>query len=194
VDAEPGTHVAWIDQWYPQTVGLWARYLKQHYQVKVNDGSVLIFDGAQATYWDTGLWNTFLKEIKSLRNRVILFTGRGSPTSKSRPYGSIPVHISVPQKVTLRRVDHSDSTPAIGLLLTQEEYEDFVSNRSANPDFRKFDKTFYAWLYHQTAGHVGAIETMLMHIASQSVRTLMRCTMSGDFDIFFISAIPQVKI
>lgn len=107
----PTTRVVWLDSWIPQvTQGDWCTYLRQRWKVVPDDGSILVLDDAQVSYWDVGLWN-FLRAIctREYNNRAIAFTSRGSPTSIST---ITPITMVIPsvQKVTLRPIDHHDDT------------------------------------------------------------------------------------
>ena len=167
---EPTTRVVLLDTWALQvTQGRWSTYLRLTKNMVAGDGSVLVFDEAQSTYWDSGLWNSLFKPIiaKECENRAIVFASYGSATSAPGIAGTNMI-IPLRNKVTLRPIDHHDQTKPIGLFLTHTEFLDFV--RTRYPSNRcKFDTTFFEWTFNVTAGHVGAITDLLRMISAQTV-------------------------
>ena len=163
----------WIDAWPSIVVGPqgWKRFLRSKDLVP-GDGTIIILDEAQTSYWDMGLWQSLFKSICSqeCNNRAIVFTSRGSPTSVPE---EVTVHttIAIPlrNKVTLRPIDHKDGTAPIGLFLTHSEFESFAEKLSRTLPLARFDKTFYDWVYNVTAGHVGAARDVIHYTASQTV-------------------------
>ena len=136
------------------------------------DGTIIILDEAQASYWDGGLWQSLFKQIcsKECDNRAIVFTSRGSPTSVAEEeMAHTPVPIPLRNKVTLRPIDHKDGTTPIGLFLTHSEFDSFVEKLSKTLPFASFDETFYDWVYNVTAGHVGAARDVINYTARQTV-------------------------
>jgi hypothetical protein len=174
IEKEPQTRVVWIDTWVrDRYIGLtWDSYLEQTTGVKAGDGSILIFDEAQATYWDTGLWSTFFKGIlgSEVNNRAVVFTSRGSPTTDPLTQLPTPIFIPAYRQVTLRPIDHDDETQPAGLFLTKPEFDDFVALLFR--DRHKFDVTFYNWVYNVTSGHAGASKDLIEIASAQEVRHL----------------------
>jgi hypothetical protein len=112
---EPETNAVLIHKWAVADVpGPWQKYLWRAYDVTPGDGTVIIFDEAQASYWDTGLWNSFFKPISCewLNHRIIVFTSGGSARRAFAPEFTSMV-ITPCMRVTLRPIDHDDGTPRL---------------------------------------------------------------------------------
>jgi len=156
---EPGSLVVRIPSWRSDaamaTRGGWRKWLAKDGTWNSQAESVLIVDEAQTSYWDVDFW-TYIKGIrKNWPHRVITLASYGSSGSDS----SFPTPFSPFQRqvVGLRAIDHGDGI-ASGLLLTQDEFRDFVEKMFAG---HRFHEQFLASIYHLTTGHVGACEDML---------------------------------
>ena len=164
---EPGSQVVRISSWRSEealaTRGGWRKWLAKDSTWNSQDGSVLIVDEAQTSYWDVAFWN-YIKDIRNdWRHRIItLVSYGGSGTDSSVP---IPFSPFQRQVVGLRAIDHGDGIEA-GLLLTQDEFQDFVEKRF---DSHRFDEHFLDSIYRLTTGHVGACEDLLGTVRSERV-------------------------
>jgi hypothetical protein len=165
---EPETEVFVIGTWPDNTN--WREYLSTKCGWKLNDGSVLIIDEAQRTNGDLDLWDFLFKAISAnpeqFQNRIILFSSYGSPNGSA--VGGSPMVIPHRQKVTLRPIEHNDDIPPIGLFLTSEEFEDFISKKYPRSQFH-FDTTFHRWVFDISQGHVGAIADVIRVVLAHHV-------------------------
>jgi energy-coupling factor transporter ATP-binding protein EcfA2 len=168
--------VIWMDSWHVEVVtrfNSWKAFLRSK-GMEPGDGTILILDEAQSSYWDIGLWHPFLKPITALEcnNRAIVFTSQGSATVNTDNEYSTSMAITLSRKVTLRPIDRHDGTAAIGLLLTLPEFKIFTDDLSKTSGFTKLDQTVCDWIYNVTAGHVGAAIDLLRFFNSDKVRFL----------------------
>ena|ERR1700722_12343237 len=176
---EPNQRVFWLDSWPESTIGSrGATYLRDMLSINANDGSVIILDEAQLSYWDKSLWATFFKPIcdGQWQNRVAIFTSYGSATSSShekRENDVVPTPMVIPlvKKITLRPVEHLDGIPPVGLFLTYSEFQTYIAVRHPF-DEAKLNATTRELVYSLTAGHVGAIHDLLGFITAQDVRLI----------------------
>jgi len=167
--------VIWINGWSDVIVvsDTWEEHLQKNNHWDDNIASVLIFDEAQLTYVDTGLWNTLFKPISDnpsiLHHRIIIFTSYGSPTRINAPV--TPMQIMEQQMVTLVPVDHHDGLGAVGLYLTWPEFEELVNLRKYS-----FDPACLDFVFKISSGHAGAINDVLKVISCDdvSLRTFIR--------------------
>jgi hypothetical protein len=113
---------------------------------------VFIFDEAQMTYSQDGLWI----HLRNLRKDqyAIVFVSYSSATSRVDNVQGAPVVIPAQHRITLQPVKHDDDKPAVGLFFTKEEFNDLVKR---NYSKHCFDETFFAKLFEVTRGHIGAI-------------------------------------
>jgi len=129
---------------------------------------VFIFDEAQLSYWDIDLWIGFFKPIRgNTPDRwAIAFASYGSASSLINIQGT-SIRLNDMQRVTLRKIDHYDGLPAVGLLFSQEEMDDLVSVLSRS--FHYFDPSFFVSVFRSCAGHIGAICDFLEVVAADVV-------------------------
>lgn len=132
----------------------WLANLKHQCDYNPNGPNVVIIDGAQTSYEDLSFWEDFLKPIgpQSL-GRVILFTSYGILPNRVTTQG-IPIIVPYHQQVTLRPIDHGDGIPSAGLSLTSAEFTDMVHRKYPGG---RFTQDFLDYVFHVTAGHVGAV-------------------------------------
>jgi hypothetical protein len=168
---EPAVHVIMIDAWLPDMVmaiGGWEYFLETTKRWVKSEETVFIFDEAQLSYEDTGLWNSFFKSMHIYDNRyAIIFASYGSPTSRINIKGT-PIIIPDPQRVTLRPVDHGDDLPAVGLFFNRREFDDLVSKQYPSSQYH-FHSSFFNALFDITNGHVGAIHDFTMVVIAHDV-------------------------
>ena len=161
---EPLTPVIWITGWSAVIAvsDTWKEHLQKDKKWDDNIASVLIFDEAQSTYNDMGLWNTLFKPISdnpsNLHHCIIIFTSYGSPT-KINALGT-PMQIMEWQMVTLVPIDHHDGLGAVGLYLTWPEFEEFV-----NLGKYSFDPACLDFIFKISSGHAGAIDDVIRVIS-----------------------------
>ena len=144
----------------------WKEHLENNKHWDDDIASVFVFDEAQGTYGDTGLWNTPFKPISdhpsTLHHRIIIFTSYGSPTRINAPGTS--VHIKQTQMVTLVPIDHHDRLEAAGLYLTRPEFEEIVNLRKYS-----FDPACLDFIFRLSSGHTGAADDVINVISCANV-------------------------
>jgi hypothetical protein len=174
----PRTRVYRINGW-PQLEfnGFWRR-IRQITGDLPDDLSpaYLLFDEAQETYHDDGLWNGFFKSLDSLAGwRVILFCSFGSPSRHAGPqkYGT-PAVQSPSQRLLLRSTEDFP----FGLLLSYEEVEQVIEKYNLN-----LAKNVCHAIFDWTGGHAGCVGYLLNSIRSkvrQCFVTLLSFTYTYD--------------
>jgi hypothetical protein len=137
---------------------------------KRNQPNVIIFDEAQLSYGDEGLWHNYFKGVSEDKypDRVILFASYGSPDGFA-PIRGTPPYFPDKQRVDLRPVDHKDGISPVGLFLTEEEFDDIVNRWMKD---HRFSQDFLRFVFEITAGHVGATEDMLRIVKARDVSLL----------------------
>jgi hypothetical protein len=188
---EPTRRVIWIDGWHHDTVAMygdWRAFLHSK-GMEPGDGSIVIINDAQSSYWDIGLWKSFLQpiSIEERNNRAIIFTSRGSATVNTDDEYITPMSISLCCKVTLRPIDHRDGTGAIGLFLTYAEFQIFAHKLSNTVGFTELDQTVYDWTYNVTAGDAGAATALLRFLITEKV-----CRLEGH-SLYIIEVDPSSR-
>jgi hypothetical protein len=163
---EPNTHVAYIPTWLGMQnmheKGGWRKWLRPTWDFQ--EGSVLIVDEAQTSYWNTNFWLQ-IKAIKlESRYRVITFASYGSAGRNN--FDAIPHHITPVQDVSLWPADHGDGI-AVGLLLTKSELSDLAAKQVVG---HRFDASFLNCMFDLTNGHVGACEDLMRIVVAHSAR------------------------
>jgi len=158
----------WIDGWSDVIVisNTWKEHLKKDKHWNGGIASVLIFDEAQSTYGDMGLWNTLFKPISDnpsiLHHRIIIFASYGSPTRINTPCTAM--YIKEPQMVTLVPIDHHDGLGAVGLYLTPPEFEELVNLRKYS-----FDPACLDFIFRISSGHTGAMSDVINVVSCDDV-------------------------
>jgi len=164
-------HIIYISGWdlpTVQTAGGWRAYLEQVEGWVQGEKTVFIFDDAQMTYQDSGLWSIFFKNISSYDDRfAIAFASYGSPTSRLVLKGTL-FCVDDTQRVALRPIDHGDGLGAVGLLFSQDEFNDLVRIKFSHK--YSFDQSFFNAIFEVTGGHVGAIHGFVMTVSAHDVR------------------------
>ena len=139
-----------------------------HESPEVIAKTYILIDNAQDTYWDIELWETFFKDQQQYSDgyRIVLFCSYGSPSARivSYEYGSPPV---VWPRISL--LPSWIFPEPVGLLLNREEFDDVVS-RSQRV---KVDPGLQDFFFDSTAGHVGAVISML-EILSRNVSSFVK--------------------
>jgi hypothetical protein len=160
---EPDIHVVRVVGWprkkeCPNSYE-WLAKEGWHFEEK----AVLIVDEAQGSYWDTIFWNDNKAINSSTPYRVITFASFGSAgynvDNEDTP-GIAPI-----QTVSLTPPDTGDGI-RVGLLLSQEEFSDFVVHRFAG---HRFDTSMTNSIFDFTNGHVGACADLLAWIQGHDV-------------------------
>ncbi|KIM26927.1 hypothetical protein M408DRAFT_24950 [Serendipita vermifera MAFF 305830] len=118
----------------------WLANLKHQCDYNPNGPNVVIIDGAQTSYEDLSFWEDFLKPIgpQSL-GRVILFTS----------YGILPNRVTT-QGIPIIVPYHQQGFPS------PQPNSPIWSTGSIYPGGR-FTQDFLDYVFHVTAGHVGAV-------------------------------------
>jgi len=161
---EPSTPLIWIDGWSDviSNSNTWKKHLENNKDWNDDIASVFIFDEAQLTYGDTGLWNTLFKPTSDnpsiLHHRIIIFASYGSPTRINAP--GTQMYVKEPQMVTLVHIDHHDGLGAAGLYFTRPEFEEFVNLRQYS-----FDPACLDFIFEISSGHAGAMNDVI-HVIS----------------------------
>ncbi|KDQ06790.1 hypothetical protein BOTBODRAFT_181260 [Botryobasidium botryosum FD-172 SS1] len=127
------------------------------------DNTYLLFDNAQATYWDTQLWISFFKDIpQGPYDHVALFC------QYDGPYPQMIDHLMpIPEEARLPfRPYASNVKPHVGLLLSRSEFDDFVRLHS-DPIRSLLDVHLREMLYVWTTGHVAVVKDLLRYIGSE---------------------------
>jgi hypothetical protein len=171
---QQGKRAVWIGHWPIDDVrasGGYLSYLQQEYNWNHTDDdeeTVFVFDEGQTSYWDTNLWNQFLKSIHGYDNRwAIIFACYGSPTTSMDPIIT-PIHFADTQRITLRAVPQQDGLPSVGLFLSREEFEDLVQKMYPKQLYHFHSSVFEA-IYNLTVGHVGAIHDSISVVLNHPV-------------------------
>ncbi|TDL25680.1 hypothetical protein BD410DRAFT_604146 [Rickenella mellea] len=133
------------------------------------DNSVVIFDEAQSTYWDTSLWDDVFKTLCSnpttRRNRVIIFSSYGSPTGAMA--GGTPWDVPSKNRVSFCEDRPPDGYKPVGLFFTKDEFQNYVLRRNMLQQ-HKFSNQLPERIFILTAGHVGAMEELFRALTAQS--------------------------
>ena len=149
-------------------MGGWKEYLKKEHDWVQGKRTYFIFDEAQSSYEDVGLWNTFLKNITGDINvYAIAFASYGSPYSPIDIKG-FPIYVGGRQRVSLHHIDHDDDTGAAGLLFTKTGFQELV-DKQHGPDYRHFNNSFFRGVFNITRGHIGAITDFVQIVAGHDV-------------------------
>jgi hypothetical protein len=176
-EQDPTVNVIWVNGWPQEEVagmGGWRHYLEHKGWIE-GQRTVFIFDEAQLSYNDWGLWNGFLKSMDDFNDRrAIAFVSYGSPTRRIEIKGT-SITLVAHQRVTLRPISHDDGLPSVGLFFSQEEFDDLVSKRYP-PEQYFFDSSFFDGLLLVTEGHIGAISDFIGIITAHDVRLLFMWT------------------
>ena len=163
---EPSTPLIWIDGWSDAVVDnlTWKEYLQNVKNWDDNRPSVLIFDEAQLTYRDGGLWNSLFKPTSDndMHHRIIIFVSYGSPT-RINPQGTA-MFIKKPQMVTLAPIDHNDGLKPVGLYLTRREFDEILELLNCH-----FDPECLDYIFDISSGHVGAMRDVINVISCDDV-------------------------
>ncbi len=134
----------------------------------INSNVVFLFDEAQQSYHDSRLWLGLIKTQSCRSNgpRICLFSSYGSPATgpTEYPYGSTPIHLGAPQRVSIT-VSRIPDSPKISLFYNEAEFEEVVGQHCSNPT-KKFtmDSAACEYLYSITSGHPGAVTSLLGYI------------------------------
>ncbi|KAI0002424.1 hypothetical protein BJV74DRAFT_958410 [Russula compacta] len=158
---DPEAHIIGVFSW-PQeevtAIGGWRTYLHNKGYVEGRK-TIFIFDEAQSSYKDSGLWLEFFKSIGDYSHLfAITFASYGSPSRRLfiRGHATPPFVVRDVQRVTLRRIKHDDDFGAVGLLFSRTEFDDLIRQKNFSSDYY-FDTSFFDAVFHITEGHVGAI-------------------------------------
>src|ERR1700722_16647311 len=143
--------------------GGWHDWLWESHFWDAEDGSVLIVDEAQGSYWDTSFW-IHIKDInKDSRHRIVTLASYGS--TGTNPAVTTPYSPPLTQVVGLYAFDHGDGNKA-GLLLSSDEFHDFIKKKFQG---HCFEEEFLKGIHELTAGHVGACQDVIAVLQAHSV-------------------------
>lgn len=93
--------------------------------------------------------------------------------------GGTPWNVPAANRIGLRAEE--SSSDGTGLFFTELEFSDYVSRRRLLK-YHKFHDEFLEWVFHLTAGHIGALESMI------------RCVQADDVSVFFSLATSQSNV
>jgi hypothetical protein len=162
---EPNAIVARLPSWRTEATltakGGLRQWLAEAWDAQAK--SVLIVNEAQTSYWDTNFWGKIKDIDKDSPFRLITFASYGSTGAETSLM--TPHHPYETQVVGLHAVDYGDGI-AVGLLLTDHQFCDFISKRFSS---HRFDDAFLKAIYDLTTGHVGACKDLLKAIQAHDV-------------------------
>jgi hypothetical protein len=147
----------------------------------------LLFDNAQDTYWDELLWENFFKDTVQHGSGplAILFCSYGSPSIRPVEYdiGTPPI-IPPTARISLSPFYDHSGFPPIGLLFSQEEFEEAV-DRFRGPDSSRIrvDQGLRQKLFEVTMGHAGAVGDLLKKLAQMVSHLLSILNVSQSSNI-----------
>jgi hypothetical protein len=121
------------------------------------DGGVLVIDDAQTSYRDAIFWNDLKSISRNMRYRVITFASHGSID------GDLTLSIEPARIISLRP---STLHPSIALLLTAEEFAEFVSVEYLD---HLLEESLLDSTFRLANGHVGTCEDLINIIISHDV-------------------------
>ncbi|KAJ7211353.1 hypothetical protein GGX14DRAFT_697407 [Mycena pura] len=139
----------------------------------------ILMDEAQDSYSDDYLWATWLKDLPH-GFIFVLFTsyGRQNTAGTSLQVGN-PNAILPHMQMLLRPTENGFMNTHIpGLYFTISEFQELVLKR----DLPTLDQDLSDWVYHASAGHIGAIESIFSCITSVAK---LRRSNSLTYDEFF---------
>lgn len=177
-DNEPDIVIARLAAWKPndQLPDGWRRWLADSWNAQ--EGSFLIVDEAQSSYWDYSFW-TDIKAI-SPHNPFHLITFASYGSSGGNDSVMTPHTPHQEQVVGLHAIDQEDGR-TVGLLLTRAEFHDFIEKRFAG---HSFSPEFLESIHELTAGHVGACEDVLQVIQAHDSYRSRRFNQEYTSEIF----------
>jgi hypothetical protein len=158
--------------------GGWEEYLRVHTgihgRVWLSHSAYLLIDEAQEGHWDLQLWNGFFKSIEGESGPwVITFSSYGSPSggyqgldeSKGR-YVKTPLMVQPEQRISLEAeaVSATMALEPVGLLFNEQESSDVITSLVHSYGEGMFPADLQKELYHITAGHAGALTSLLRAI------------------------------
>ena len=186
---EPEAIVTRVPSWRRQETlmnkGGWRQWLVNVWNAQ--DGSVLIVDEAQTSYWDDDFWGMVKDIDQDSKFRIITFASYGSTgvdTSRMTPHSPYRNQI-----VGLHPTDYGDGI-AVGLLLTKAEFLDFVTKKFSG---HRFDKAFLDSIYDLTAGHVGACKDVLNIIQAHDVSPYTQNTHLRNYNLTYATVISLAQ-
>ncbi|KAJ7212226.1 hypothetical protein GGX14DRAFT_448073 [Mycena pura] len=146
----------------------------------------ILMDEAQESYSDTVLWNTWLKELPE-RFIFVLFAYRGiqntagTSVPEGNPNALLP-HMQMLLRPTENGFTFMRDTHIPGLYFTLAEFQELVLKRR-HTNLPTLDQELSDWVYHASAGHIGAIESIFLCITYVAKR---RRSSSLTYDDFFV--------
>ena len=141
--------------------------------------TMILVDEAQVTYNDTALWNTIIKERRSLtclyNFRLCLFCSYGSPRTGPDQTFFTPVTLFDEQRISLTPQNQSHSPP-IGLFYDKEEFKDVVSRllKYKYSERFTFDEGAQDYIFALSNGHTRAVKEARDHQVLTPRFSLMR--------------------
>jgi hypothetical protein len=172
-EQEPDVDVIWVQAWPINKVKyIGHRAYLRHLGWKEGQKTVFIFDDAEKSYQDWGLWNAFFKSIHDYDDRcAIAFSSYGSPCSWMTTAGTkVRFLVCDSQRVSLRPIDHGDGFQPVGLFFSRLGFGDLISTLCSANHF--FHQSFLDAIFDLTGGHVGAIQYLVRTIAAHDVGLL----------------------
>jgi hypothetical protein len=135
---------------------------------------IFIFDEAQQSYSDQGLWLGFIKSVSGMRGgaRMCLFSSFGSPVNgplpEDFPDGSPSVIFGAQQRVSLMP-SHEKDRPDFGLFFSEDKFQDATA-RFCRDEHLPFTLSSGAQsrVYKATNGHPGGVRGILTFLQKAS--------------------------
>ncbi|KDQ06792.1 hypothetical protein BOTBODRAFT_181262 [Botryobasidium botryosum FD-172 SS1] len=131
-----------------------------------NKRCYLLFDEAQDSYWDTRLWNEFLKDVQdpSSHIHVIIFCYYGSPSPYPNSLSGVTTLFMQPEaRISLQPSVDGD----IGLFFTRAEYYQELLPRFPHRIPLDLNADFIDAVHRWTSGHVGFIHDVFFYIKTE---------------------------
>ncbi|KAJ6542577.1 hypothetical protein B0H19DRAFT_1267825 [Mycena capillaripes] len=144
----------------------------------------ILMDEAQESYPDTVLWATWLKECPD-GFIFVLFALYGSQNTVGTSVQVGTPNALLPHMQMLLRPTENGlmtNTHIPGLYFTVSEFQELVMKRRRS-DLPTLDQDLSDWVYHASAGHIGAIESIFLCITSVAK---LRRSYSLTYDEFFV--------
>ncbi|KAJ7709681.1 hypothetical protein B0H17DRAFT_1190862 [Mycena rosella] len=135
----------------------------------------VLIDEAQTTYSDAVLWSTFLKDPPSSFS-IVLFASYGIQNNNSADI-----------------IDDINGTSIPGLYFSQEDYATLLKIRQAKEELPILAPDLKQWVYEISNGHIGATDSILRTVTTQTKQLHLPEVSLDDFMGRFPSAEVALK-
>ncbi|KAA8893131.1 hypothetical protein FN846DRAFT_980288 [Sphaerosporella brunnea] len=175
-----------------KAAGGWKSYLEEltgiHGRSWLAHEAYLLIDEAQESYWDSELWVALFKAISGANRgpRVITFSSFGSPSggyqgiNQTKRFIKTSLTLGIEQKISLPalplRVQKAYGVEPVGLLFDRSEAEMVIDSLVKSYNRRQFPADLQEQIYHITAGHPGALTSLVQRMFTSCPRlhTILR--------------------